>query len=122
MNGPGWDNELLKHTTDYNESNKRVMVMVPKCLADNNKFNEWSLLCYSSLEGSGLLIALMFAPANKAMGFRPEGLRCHPEIGTQPQWAAQLLPLCPVGGGMAGNTEGQRRKKIKVGGSAWATE
>lgn len=26
--------------------------MVPQCLADSNKFNEWSLLCYCSLEGS----------------------------------------------------------------------
>ena len=74
------------------------------------------------LEGSGLLIALMFAPASKAMGFRPEGLLCHPEMGVQPQRAAQLLPLCPAGGGMAGNAEGQRRKKRKVGGTAWATE
>lgn len=98
------------------------MLMVPECLADSNKFNQWSLLCYSSLEGSGLLIALMFAPASKAMGFRPEGLLCHPEMGVQPQRAAQLLPLCPAGGGMAGNAEGQRRKKRKVGGTAWATE
>ena len=96
--------------------------MVLQCLADSNKFSEWSLLCYCSLEGSECLIALMFAPAGKAVGFRPEGLCCHPEMGTQPQWAAQLSPLHPEGGGMGENAEGPRRKKGKVGGSAWAAE
>lgn len=93
--------------------------MVLQCLADSNKFSEWSLLCYCSLEGPELLIALMFAPAGKAVGFRPEGLCCHPEMAHSHSGQPSSHP-CAHGvvewGEMQKGQEGKRERWVGVPG------